>query len=87
MVKRVKETSNCFYFLMNRQSTSSKPGPTLFPYTTLFRSGAVREGVVLGGSSPGARDSLVDSPYSVIDRKSTRLNASHITRTRMPSSA
>src|SRR5256885_3256251 len=76
------------------------PRSTLFPYTTLFRSDAVRLGlvpVVLGrlvlrrssvlsfGSRPRTNSSCcgrsswaVTSTASVTDRKSTRLNSSHL---------
>src|SRR6202042_1835980 len=50
------------------------PRSTLFPYTTLFRSGAQQEGrqkIDLSGINfRGAR--------KLIDRKSTRLNSSHV---------
>src|SRR5210317_1563359 len=66
-----------FFFLMIRRPPRSTPYPTLFPYTTLFRSTPVtfrnlvcRLLLVTGG-----------------DRKSTRLNPSHIQKSRMPSSA
>src|SRR5207302_10663849 len=65
------------------------PGPPLFPYTTLFRSGTVALLV-----HPEQRDALVadpalvphaieeilrwDAPVRPIDRKSTRLNSSHV---------
>src|SRR5436305_10974758 len=53
------------------------PRPTLFPYTTLFRSGdrrAERQArrVARGHGARGARPPLVE------DRKSTRLNSSHV---------
>src|SRR5207249_8697059 len=53
------------------------PGAALFPYTTLFRSrGAPRRstGSRGGGSARAARRSA--SPHR--DRKSTRLNSSHV---------
>src|SRR3970282_2456068 len=61
--------SRCFFFLMIRRP----PRSTLFPYTTLFRSGKPggRDACVLGADL--ARDAAVR------DRKSTRLNSSHIT--------
>src|SRR5438309_6231671 len=65
--------SSFFFFLMIRRP----PRSTLFPYTTLFRSGPVvraevRSGEVWnqGGPVPDARD-------AASDRKSTRLNSSH----------
>src|SRR5690349_24644424 len=72
-----------FFFLMIRRP----PRSTLFPYTTLFRS-VVEEGVVrevdeeLGRGrvrvrGPGHRQraALV---LQAVDRKSTRLNSSHV---------
>src|SRR6266851_6134232 len=56
-----------FFFLMIRRP----PRSTLFPYTTLFRS---RRGGCPGpGRWPGP------APSARQDRKSTRLNSSHIT--------
>src|SRR5262245_62252558 len=63
------------------------PRPTLFPYTTLFRS-LVRLAGVLGGRvrvgrrrsrtpPTRSRPSRGEEPESV-DRKSTRLNSSHL---------
>src|SRR5208282_6360240 len=54
-----------FFFLMIRRP----PRSTLFPYTTLFRSG--REG------APGHRQSSPVPLRPPPDRKSTRLNSSH----------
>src|SRR5690625_5459933 len=64
---------------------------TLFPYTTLFRSRDVarghrpahREGPGTDGDAPGARlPSAVHGrrvlPHARADRKSTRLNSSHV---------
>src|SRR2546430_7313294 len=58
------------------------PRSTLFPYTTLFRSG---DDAAVRGSRIGAVGSLVGvqrcgrngDPAGVGDRKSTRLNSSH----------
>src|SRR5207249_8522607 len=69
-----------FFSLMLRPP----PRSTLFPYTTLFRScsGAMYARVPCG--PPAARDSGVWGwsssaiPKSVRDRKSTRLNSSHV---------
>src|ERR1041385_8767501 len=55
-----------FYFLMIRRP----PRSTLFPYTTLFRSGSS------WGTGP-CRTSGKSSPITASDRKSTRLNSSH----------
>src|SRR6266498_4363543 len=54
-----------FFFLMIRRP----PRSTLFPYTTLFRSPPTRHG---SGPRAGARW------WSSTDRKSTRLNSSHV---------
>src|SRR2546430_12972037 len=50
------------------------PRSTLFPYTTLFRSGQGREGV-RQAPHPEARGAGAALPGG--DRKSTRLNSSH----------
>src|SRR5471032_3419507 len=66
----------CFFFLMIRRP----PRSTLFPYTTLFRSPRrprVRRRLVSGIARvqpPPAHRHAADG-----DRKSTRLNSSHIT--------
>src|SRR3989442_9329595 len=66
------------------------PRSTLFPYTTLFRSGVISGGVpsviatnddphrVLGaaGTGYGSRERAGHAPG--LDRKSTRLNSSHV---------
>src|SRR6266516_6144927 len=56
-----------FFFLMIRRP----PRSTLFPYTTLFRSGSP-------GPAPGRRTDS-GSGGGFADRKSTRLNSSHRT--------
>src|SRR6266508_5413975 len=57
-------------FLMIRRP----PRSTLFPYTTLFRSGRGRR-----RARPGASGrSRTPPPGSQPDRKSTRLNSSHV---------
>src|SRR2546427_9594163 len=69
-----------FFFLMIRRP----PRSTLFPYTTLFRSGAKRRSLV-DRVWAVARVSLWPAPWErleakrrfVADRKSTRLNSSH----------
>src|SRR5437667_3951494 len=72
------------------------PRSTLFPYTTLFRSGDAAAGEIVGGDdrgvhlvrpgdrrhAPAARLGLLDGGeprHGRGDRKSTRLNSSHIT--------
>src|SRR5437773_9959932 len=59
-----------FFFLMIRRP----PRSTLFPYTTLFRSNLTMlasDGAYVSCTNRGVAHSL--------DRKSTRLNSSHIT--------
>src|SRR5207245_11598274 len=65
--------------------------PTLFPYTTLFRSKSVRNAQLLywsaeGDVNPGRSETQLatahrltrsTSPSALQDRKSTRLNSSH----------
>src|SRR5436853_5068778 len=60
-----------FFFLMIRR----QPRSTLFPYTTLFRSGTARISSPPTGEPPGRR---TRSFRAVPDRKSTRLNSSHL---------
>ena len=58
---------------------------------TLFRSSMPCNQLNLGGSSSGGNQLIYQSgggnSESVLDRKSTRLNSSHIPLSRMPSSA
>src|SRR2546430_12428420 len=72
-----------FFFLMIRRP----PRSTLFPYTTLFRSAAVRRAGGPGAAArpgrpapdaghAGAAQDRRQGPH-VEDRKSTRLNSSH----------
>src|SRR5438105_10555451 len=49
-----------------------QPRSTLFPYTTLFRSGVAREPDDVRVVGRGDRAVMID-----LDRKSTRLNSSH----------
>src|SRR2546422_11772315 len=64
-----------FFFLMIRRP----PRSTLFPYTTLFRSGSGRHrgprDVGAGGRCQGER--RLQQRHGGEDRKSTRLNSSH----------
>src|SRR2546430_7752482 len=56
------------------------PRSTLFPYTTLFRSGAGRLGAGGAGGGPGRaahRRRGAGAGLPGADRKSTRLNSSH----------
>src|SRR5260221_11296221 len=66
-----------FFFLMIRRP----PRSTLFPYTTLFRSGGCG---FAARAPPGAarwhaprRSACTTAPAARVDRKSTRLNSSH----------
>src|SRR5256885_8585800 len=57
------------------------PRSTLFPYTTLFRSGPVRRLHNSGEAAVGAgpvQEPLGFSGVEHLDRKSTRLNSSHL---------
>src|SRR5256885_12130604 len=70
------------------------PRSTLFPYTTLFRSHArtadvvqaellrgqprFQSGLRLRGGACGSKDQLARRPRQQADRKSTRLNSSHL---------
>src|SRR5690349_23187704 len=74
MCQRVDPLNDSFFFLMIRRP----PRSTLFPYTTLFRS------VMTGENGADAEDAI--GVFLVIngeavrpeDRKSTRLNSSHV---------
>src|SRR5439155_15364355 len=72
-----------FFFMIRRP-----PRSTLFPYTTLFRSRAQKQGCrrmllvaaslahgYLGAKIPGG---VVSAAAETTDRKSTRLNSSHV---------
>src|SRR5438067_9662016 len=70
-------SSPSFFFLMIRRP----PRSTLFPYTTLFRSLAQRAaGSPYAAPPAAARQSLQDHIVAPrpADRKSTRLNSSHV---------
>src|SRR5213082_3762432 len=71
---------------MKRRPPRSTLCQTLFPYTTLFRSQscAVRKQTPIPVSDAALREFC---RRKHIDRKSTRLNSSHLTQSRMPSSA
>src|SRR5437899_8957490 len=64
----------CFFFIL----VLRPPRPTLFPYTTLFRSYQHRDAD--GVLADGARRLRPSAPRSgsKADRKSTRLNSSHL---------
>src|ERR1039458_10788042 len=59
-------TALCFFFLMIRRP----PRSTLFPYTTLFRSGR--------GRCRAGWPEFFNHARKLQDRKSTRLNSSHL---------
>src|SRR5256885_15861831 len=61
-----------FFFLMIRRP----PRSTLFPYTTLFRSGICA--VSFSGSLVGSSAVIAALFGGTLDRKSTRLNSSHL---------
>ncbi len=76
------------------------PRSTLFPYTTLFRSQAEnklkqrelmlnqkQEEVQRKRTEAEAIKENLEAQIVIIDRKSTRLNSSHLRESRMPSSA
>ena len=69
------------------------PRSTLFPYTTLFRSNKVQEDeIYINKLIPHIQEKILEiladkDLKSILDRKSTRLNSSHIPLSRMPSSA
>src|SRR5216117_2792446 len=75
-----------FFFLMIRHPQKSTQGRTLFPYTTLFRSYVENflENCQAVGLARAESDMITLSDQ---DRKSTRLNSSHPSLSRMPSSA
>src|SRR5438477_5583530 len=61
-----------FFFLMIRRP----PRSTLFPYTTLFRS--VRASIAWAGAAVSALLMAIVYTPGAEDRKSTRLNSSHM---------
>src|SRR5690349_23351853 len=61
-----------FFFLIIRRP----PRSTLFPYTTLFRSGIARR--VKNAPGSALIGNIARKPKSMEDRKSTRLNSSHV---------
>src|SRR5256885_10590024 len=63
-----------FFFLMIRRP----PRSTLFPYTTLFRSALRFEAAVRARLEAGEHAPLIDYGALGKDRKSTRLNSSHL---------
>src|SRR5574341_1620248 len=53
---RRRSRAGCFFFLMIRRP----PRSTLFPYTTLFRSGAARPAGAAAPRNPGLEDGAVE---------------------------
>src|SRR3546814_12232234 len=97
------QSSLVFFFLMRRRPPRSTRTDTLFPYTTLFRSGILERAdhLLAVGHEVGRQVAAVEL-HAVDDveiggerlrlldgedRKSTRLNSSHKCAYRMPSSA
>src|SRR5471032_2617370 len=68
-------SSRPVFFLMIRRP----PRSTLFPYTTLFDLVVHSTTKYLGGHSDVVGGAVVGSKELMADRKSTRLNSSHIT--------
>src|SRR5207244_11486976 len=63
-----------FFYLIIRQP----PRATLFPYTTLFRSGRIASATIESGESNSRSCVSFTGPASETqDRRSTRLNSSH----------
>src|SRR5210317_1079680 len=71
---------------MIRRPPRSTPYPTLFPYTTLFRSPGPRS-ECWPRHPPDGSSLRTIGPGGPGDRKSTRLNSSHIQKSRMQTSA
>src|SRR5205807_10493643 len=67
-------SSSFFFFLMLRPP----PRSTLFPYTTLFRSTRPLPALVVAARSAAAYRQRQDLDGAGGDRKSTRLNSSHL---------
>src|SRR6266496_5728960 len=63
-----------FFFLMIRPP----PRSTLFPHTTLFRSGPALEHPRFGPVRPLGNHAPTRQRFAGADRKSTRLNSSHV---------
>src|SRR5256885_8166267 len=63
-----------FFFLMIRRP----PRSTLFPYTTLFRSGQRHEGYDSCENGVPVKHARIGTRLEIRDRKSTRLNSSHL---------
>src|SRR6266403_6274810 len=63
-----------FFFLMIRRP----PRSTLFPYTTLFRSAARSPPAACAGATSTAAGARRSDRSGPADRKSTRLNSSHV---------
>src|SRR5437660_11446182 len=73
----VRHAIRCAHFLLGHYvlfffMLPHPPRSTLFPYTTLFRS---RRGAASASTAPGSRNA---GATPCRDRKSTRLNSSHV---------
>src|SRR3546814_17262658 len=64
-----------FFFLMIRRPPRSTRTDTLFPYTTLFRSGALRLVRDFSSQDLGLMLTRVDRPY--LEREATVLGVDH----------
>src|SRR5438874_12027711 len=67
-------SSFLFFFLLIRPP----PRSTLFPYTTLFRSAGASDLTLSRLPSSLARSVAHEPGVAAVDRKSTRLNSSHV---------
>src|SRR6266576_6476253 len=65
----------CIFFLIFFLMIRRPPRSTLFPYTTLFRSGVPRDKLLVGVPFFAKAYGGV---ANIKDRKSTRLNSSHV---------
>src|SRR5256885_17258861 len=69
----------CFYFFFFFLMIRRPPRSTLFPYTTLFRSGVLIDlPHHAGAERVAATRKALDAGAPAVDRKSTRLNSSHL---------
>src|SRR5210317_2049848 len=79
-----KMLASTIFFFNDTATTEIYTLSYTLPYTTLFRS--LDGDVVLGEVGPLGGSATVEK-LATKDRKSTRLNSSHIQKSRMPSSA
>ena len=83
----------CIENVIGREVLDSRGNPTV-EVDVLLENGALGRAIVPSGASTGKYEALElrdrEKRYrglGILDRKSTRLNSSHITPSRMPSSA